>query len=90
MVIHLGEGRVAGSSWSWSTSPSGALVTLRLARPVWFARLVTVPARSRWRWWCYRRRWQRVMTIAGLAPLYRGRVTLPVLGKVQPVRAPTW
>ena len=60
-----------------------ALVTLRLARPDWYARLVTVPAKSRWRWWCYRRRWQPVMTIAGLAPMYRGRVTLPVLGKVQ-------
>ena len=45
-----------------------ALVTLRLARPDWYARLVSVPARSRWRWWCYRRRWQPVMTIAGLAP----------------------
>jgi len=60
-----------------------ALVTLRLARPDWYARLVTVPAKSRWRWWCYRRRWQPVMTIAGLAPTYRGRVTVPVLGKVQ-------
>ena len=58
-------------------------MTLRLARPDWYARLVTVPAKSRWRWWCYRRRWQPVMTIAGLAPMYRGRVTLPVLGKVQ-------
>ena len=61
----------------------GVLVTLRLARPDWYARLVSIPAKSRWRWWCYRRRWQPVMTIAGLAPLYRGRVTLPVLGKVQ-------
>ena len=59
------------------------LVTLRLARPDWYARLVSTPAKSRWRWWCYRRRWQPVMTIAGLAPTYRGRVTLPVLGKVQ-------
>jgi S-DNA-T family DNA segregation ATPase FtsK/SpoIIIE len=60
-----------------------SLVTLRLARPDWYSRLVSVPAKSRWRWWCYRRRWQPVLTIAGLAPLYRGRVTLPVLGKVQ-------
>ncbi len=42
---------------------AAGLVTLRLARPDWFARLVTVPARCRWRWWCYRRRWQAVMTI---------------------------
>ncbi|MGH3275066.1 MAG: hypothetical protein ACRDNZ_12190 [Streptosporangiaceae bacterium] len=60
-----------------------ALVTVRLVRPNWYARLVSIPAKSRWRWWCYRRRWQPVMTIAGLAPVYRGRVTLPVLGKVQ-------
>jgi len=60
-----------------------ALVTLRLWRPDWYARLVTVPARCRWRWWIYRRRWHAVMTIAGLAPLYRGRITVPVLGKVQ-------
>ena len=60
-----------------------ALVTLRLWRPDWYARLISGPARCRWRWWCYRRRWQAVMTVAGLAPLYRGRVLLPVLGKVQ-------
>ena len=26
------------------------------------------PARDRWRWWFYRRRWQAAMTLAGLAP----------------------
>ena len=60
-----------------------SLVTLRLWRPHWYAKLVTVPVRCRWRWLVYRRRWQAVMTIAGLAPTYRGRVTVPVLGKVQ-------
>jgi len=64
-------------------SVAAGLLTLRLARPDWFARFVTVPARCRWRWWCYRRRWQAVMTITGLALTYRGRVMLPVLGKVQ-------
>ena len=59
------------------------LVALRLWRQVWFTRLIATPARCRWRWWVYRRRWQAVMTVAGLAPLYRGRVLLPVLGKVQ-------
>jgi S-DNA-T family DNA segregation ATPase FtsK/SpoIIIE len=58
------------------------LLVLRLARPYWFARLVTRPVRDRWRWWCYRRRWQAVMTITRLAPLYQGRVLLPVLGRV--------
>ena len=57
---------------------------LRIVWPGWFARLVTVPARCRWRWW-----WTtgaagaRCMTIAGLGPKYRGQVTLPALGKVQ-------
>ena len=79
---HLGEGGLArrrGPGQRHRGRPGDAAA----ARPDWYARLVTVPAKSRWRWWCYRRRWQPVMTIAGLAPMYRGRVTLPVLGKVQ-------
>jgi S-DNA-T family DNA segregation ATPase FtsK/SpoIIIE len=59
------------------------LLGLRVWRPSWFTRLVSTPARCRWRWFVYRRRWQAVMTVAGLAPLYRGRVLLPVLGKVK-------
>jgi S-DNA-T family DNA segregation ATPase FtsK/SpoIIIE len=59
------------------------LTGLRVWRPAWFTRLISFPVRCRWRWWCYRRRWQAVMTVAGLAPLYRGRVLLPVLGKVK-------
>ena len=51
--------------------------------PDWFARLVTVPVRCRWRWWYYRRRWQAVMTITRLAPTYRGRVIIPVLDGVE-------
>ena len=83
IVVHyLGEGWLAGRGGPGQRH-RGRLVTLRLTRPDWYARLVTVPAKSRWRWWCYRRRWQPVMTIAGLAPMYRGRVTVPVLGKVQ-------
>ncbi len=59
-----------------------ALVLLRLIWPAWFVRLVSGPARNRWRWWFYRRHWHAVMTIARLAPLYRGRVVVPLLGKV--------
>jgi S-DNA-T family DNA segregation ATPase FtsK/SpoIIIE len=59
-----------------------ALALLRLIRPAWFARFVSRPARNRWRWWFYRRHWQAVMTIARLAPAYRGRVVVPLLGKV--------
>ncbi len=65
------------------TGAAGGLAVLRIVRPDWFTRFVTTPARRRWRWWVYRRRWRAVMTIGGLAPLYRGRVVLPVLGKVQ-------
>ncbi|HUY50194.1 MAG TPA: FtsK/SpoIIIE domain-containing protein [Streptosporangiaceae bacterium] len=59
-----------------------ALAGLRLIRPAWFTRLVSGPARNRWRWWFYRRHWHAVMTIARLAPVYRGRVVVPLLGKV--------
>ena len=62
---------------------AAGLVVLRAARPAWFARLVSGPARDRWRWWYYRRRWHAVMTIARLAPSYRGRIVIPVLGKVR-------
>ena len=36
-----------------------------------------------WRHWFYRRRWQAAMTLAGLAPSYRGRVLVPVLASVR-------
>jgi DNA segregation ATPase FtsK/SpoIIIE, S-DNA-T family len=61
---------------------AAGLVNLRLWRPAWFTALVSVPLRCRWRWWYYRRRWAAVMTVAGLAPTYQGRVLLPALGKV--------
>jgi S-DNA-T family DNA segregation ATPase FtsK/SpoIIIE len=60
-----------------------ALAGLRIWRPAWFSRLVTVPARSRWRWWFYRRHWHAVMSITGLAPRYQGRIVVPVLRRVQ-------
>src|SRR5450432_2266128 len=58
------------------------LLLFRLASPRWFARLVSGPARNRWRWWFYRRHWQAVMTIARLAPTYRGQTVVPVLRRV--------
>jgi S-DNA-T family DNA segregation ATPase FtsK/SpoIIIE len=61
---------------------TSGLAGLRIWRPVWFARLVGRPVRCRWRWWCYRRRWQAVLGIAGLAPLYQGRRLVPELGRV--------
>ena len=62
---------LAGWRWFW---------------PVSFSRWVGRPARGKWRAWCYRRRWAGVMTIAGVAPWYQGRVILPVLGKVTATR----
>jgi len=62
---------------------AAGLVGLRLLRPDWFSRFVASPARDRWRGWFYRRRWHAAMTLAGLAPMYQGKVMLPVLGKVR-------
>jgi S-DNA-T family DNA segregation ATPase FtsK/SpoIIIE len=63
-------------------SPVLVLLIWRWQFPASFVRLMAAPARGRWRAWHYRRRWGSVMTIARLAPVYRGRVLLPVLGKV--------
>jgi DNA segregation ATPase FtsK/SpoIIIE, S-DNA-T family len=67
-----------------------AVVVLAVWRCYWpssFIRFVTAPARGRWRaWWCYRRRWAAVMNVADLAPWYRGRILVPVLGKVTATR----
>ena len=53
-----------------------------MIQPVWFARFVAGPVRDWLRWWFYRRRWKAAMTLAGLAPDYRGQPVLPVLGTV--------
>jgi DNA segregation ATPase FtsK/SpoIIIE, S-DNA-T family len=50
--------------------------------PEWFGRHVIQAARNWWRHWFYRRRWQAAMTLAGLAPSYRGHVLVPVLAGV--------
>lgn len=60
-----------------------ALIVLRVAWPDRFTRLVAVPVADKCRWWFYRRRWHPAMTLAGLAPQYRGRVLMPVLGEVR-------
>ena len=58
------------------------LAGLGVIQPAWFARFVAVPVRDWLRWWFYRRRWKAAMTLAGLAPDYRGQPMLPVLGGV--------
>jgi DNA segregation ATPase FtsK/SpoIIIE, S-DNA-T family len=62
------------------------LVIWRCFWPSGFTRWARTPARSAWRTWVYRRRWPAVMTIADLAPFYRGRIILPVLVKVTATR----
>jgi S-DNA-T family DNA segregation ATPase FtsK/SpoIIIE len=62
------------------------LAAWRWCWPVSFSRWIGRPARGAWRGWRYRRRWAGVMTIAGAAPWYQGRVILPVLGKVTATR----
>jgi S-DNA-T family DNA segregation ATPase FtsK/SpoIIIE len=59
------------------------LVALRVWRPEWFARLVSRPARNRWRWWRYRLRWHGVLMVAGLAPRVDGRLRIPILARVR-------
>ena len=56
-----------------------ALGVAYLLWPEWFIRHVVQAARDCWRHWFYRRRWMAAMTLAGLAPTYRGRVLVPVL-----------
>jgi DNA segregation ATPase FtsK/SpoIIIE, S-DNA-T family len=62
------------------------LVIWRYYWPSGFTRWVATPARNTRRAWVYRRRWPAVMTIADLAPFYRGRIILPVLVKVTSTR----
>ena len=71
-----------GLSWPGVAGLAAVAITglagLRIIQPAWFARFVAVPVRDRWRWWFYRRRWKAAMTLAGLAPDYRGR---PILSR---------
>src|SRR5207237_9083856 len=59
-----------------------ALIVWRWRWPVSFSRFIGKPIRGRWRRWHYQRHWLAVLTIARLAPLYRGQVLVPVLDKV--------
>ena len=65
-----------------AVSITAVLVVWRWRFPSSFSRFIATPARGQWRAWHYRRRWAAVMTIGRLAPVYQGRVLLPVLGKV--------
>ncbi len=70
-------------------APSLLAAVIAAVAVVWrlaLARLVhpagRAPGAGRWRRWHYQRHWTAVMTIGRLAPRYRGRMLLPVLGKV--------
>jgi len=67
-------------------SITGCLALWRWRFPALFSRYIAGPARGQWRAWHYRRRWAAVMTIGRLAPIYQGRVMLPVIGKVSATR----
>jgi S-DNA-T family DNA segregation ATPase FtsK/SpoIIIE len=69
-----------------AVSIAAVLAVWRWRFPASFSRLIGTPARGQWRAWHYRRRWAAVMTIGRLAPVYQGRVMLPVLGKVSATR----
>ena len=80
-----------GLSWpglvALAATAIAGLVGLRVLQPEWFARFVAMPVRDWFRWLFYRRRWKAAMTLAGLAPDYRGQPMLPVLGRVRRVGA---
>ena len=76
-----GSGWAGPASRAWRRPPCG-LAGLRVMQPAWFARFVAAPVRDWLRWWFYRRRWKAAMTLAGLAPDYRGQPMLPVLDRV--------
>ncbi len=57
---------------------AAVLTGWRLRWPGSFSRLVARPVLGKRRRWHYARHWAAVMTIARLAPLYRGRLLLPV------------
>jgi DNA segregation ATPase FtsK/SpoIIIE, S-DNA-T family len=69
-----------------AASITGGLALWRWRFPSSFSRYIAGSARGQWRAWHYRRRWAAVMTIGRLAPVYQGRVLLPVLGKVSATR----
>jgi S-DNA-T family DNA segregation ATPase FtsK/SpoIIIE len=58
------------------------LCLVYLLWPDWFTRHVVQAARDWRRSLYYRRRWTAALTLAGLAPSYRGRVLVPVIASV--------
>jgi DNA segregation ATPase FtsK/SpoIIIE, S-DNA-T family len=65
---------------------AATFIVWRWSWPGSFSRFVAGPARGRWRRWHYRTHCIAVMTVASLAVIFRGRMLLPVLGKVTATR----
>jgi hypothetical protein len=79
---------LAWRQFGWP-GPLALVLVLAAALAVWrwrwsgsFSRFVSRPALGKWRRWHYSRHWGAVMTISGLAPMYRGRLLLPILRHV--------
>jgi S-DNA-T family DNA segregation ATPase FtsK/SpoIIIE len=86
---------VEAFAWSLAGWPGPLTLTATVTAPliVWrwhwpasFSRRIGTPVRGRWRRWHYQRHWTAVMTIGRLSVLYRGRLLVPVLGKVSSTR----
>ncbi len=82
-------------AWSMAGWPGPVTLTATVATlltawrwlwPVSFSRFITRPLRGKWRRGHYQRHWLAVLTIAHLAPVYRGQLLVPVLGKVASTR----
>ena len=79
---------LAGYRFGWR-GPLIVTGSIAAALAVWwwrwrasFHRHVVRRARGKWRRWHYKRHWAAVMTIGRLAPVYQGRLLLPVMDKV--------
>jgi S-DNA-T family DNA segregation ATPase FtsK/SpoIIIE len=84
-----------GYSWSLAGWPGPVILTATVAAvlacwrwlwPASFFRFIGQPVRGKWRRGYYRRHWLAMLTIAHLAPVYRGQLLVPVLGKVSATR----
>jgi DNA segregation ATPase FtsK/SpoIIIE, S-DNA-T family len=62
------------------------LISWQVRWPVSFSRFIASPVRGKWRRWHYQRHWTAVMTVGRLSVLYRGRLLVPVLGRVSSTR----
>jgi DNA segregation ATPase FtsK/SpoIIIE, S-DNA-T family len=82
IVLAWAEAGITGEA-CLAVLTASLLVAVWLMWPAWFHRHVTIALRDKVHRWYYWRRWRAAMTLAGLAPSYRGQDVLPVLGRVR-------